>query len=239
MATSTDPPLSDYEQTMALFLEFLQELRNWRKVVDLQHDGVTVFRCTFTFAQLMQSSNEMDIVRVDRFDELPDRSAQPAAAAFALSSSAPGAGPAASAGGGWDETALSAPSGGADFSAITGFPDHDPDWDDTRVGMSGPPIPLSFGWNRRLDYRTIWADADRNAPDPAETGPRHRMGFNQDWTSTEDWLKQIDEVMRQGGCIEDAGIAAPSARRYARIQHPSPDRAGAIRSPCRIHHPGH
>jgi hypothetical protein len=33
---------------MALFLEFLQELRNWRKVVDLQHDGVTVFRCTFT-----------------------------------------------------------------------------------------------------------------------------------------------------------------------------------------------
>jgi hypothetical protein len=239
MATSTDPPLSDYEQTMALFLEFLQELRNWRKVVDLQHDGVTVFRCTFTFAQLMQSSIEMDIVRVDRFDDLPDRSAQPAAAAFALSSSAPGAGPAASAGGGWDETALSASSGGADFSAMTGFPDHDPDWDDTRVGMSGPPIPLSFGWNRRLDYRTIWADADGNAPDPAEAGPRRRMGFDQDWTSTEDWLKQIDEVMRQGGCIEDAGIAAPSARRYARIQHPSPDRAGAIRSPCRIHHPGH
>jgi hypothetical protein len=28
MATSTDPPLSDYEETIALFLEFLQELRN-------------------------------------------------------------------------------------------------------------------------------------------------------------------------------------------------------------------
>jgi hypothetical protein len=99
MAASPDPPLSDYEESMALFLEFLQELRNWRKVVDLQHDGVTVFRCTFTFAQLMQPSSEMDIVRVDSFDELPDRSMQPGAAAFALSPSASGAGSAAACGG--------------------------------------------------------------------------------------------------------------------------------------------
>jgi hypothetical protein len=29
-----------------------------------------------------------------------------------------------------------------------------------------------------LDYCTIWADADGNAPDPAEAGPRRRMGFD-------------------------------------------------------------
>ena len=181
MATSGDPPLSDYDQTMALFLEFLQELRNWRKVVDLQHDGVTVFRCTFTFAQLMQPSIDMDIVRVDSFDELPDRSVQPGAAAFALSSSAPSGGPAAAPGGGWDETALSAPCGGAEFPAMAGSPDRDPDWDDTRVRMPGPPFLSPFGWKRALDYRAIWGDADGNAPDPAETGPRPRMAFGRPW----------------------------------------------------------
>src|ERR1700735_4739328 len=198
MATSGAPPLSDYDQTMALFLEFRQELRNWRKVVDLQHDGVTVFRCTFTFAQLMQPSIDMDIVRVDSFDELPDRSVQPGAAAFALSSSAPSGGPAAAPGGGWDETALSAPCGGAEFPAMTGSPDRDPDWDDTRVRMPGPPFLSPFGWKRPSDYRAIWGDADGNAPDPAETGPRPRMAFGRPWMDTWDSFKEVDAVLRQG-----------------------------------------
>jgi hypothetical protein len=198
MATSTDPPLSDYEQTMALFVEFLGELRNWRKVADLQHDGVTVFRCTFTFAQLMQPSIDMDIVRVDSFDELPDRSVQPGAAAFALSASGPGGGPAAPSGGGWDGSDLPTSAGGTDFPGMTGSSDRAPDRDYTRVWMPGPPFLPPFGQEWPLDYRAIWGDADGNAPDPAETGPRPRMGFGQEWTSTEDWLKQLHEVMSQG-----------------------------------------
>jgi hypothetical protein len=140
-------------------------------VVDLQHDGVTVFRCTFTFAQLMQPSSEMDIVRVDSFDELPDRSVQPAAAAFALSSSPPDPAPAAASGGGWDGSALPASEGATDYPGMTDVPDRDSDWDDTRVRMPGPPFLTPFGWKWPLDYRAILGRCRWQRPGPGRHQP--------------------------------------------------------------------
>jgi hypothetical protein len=176
MAEAQRPPLSDYEQTMALFLEFLQELRNWRKVVDLQHDGVTVFRCTFTFAQLMQPSIDMDIVRVDSFDELPDRSVQPGAAALALSPFAPNAAAAASSGGGWTETAFSAPYGGADVADMAAFSNRDDQGDSIRFPSCGPVFPPHRPWPsvppslpRSVNYRALAEDLDVFAKGPVES----------------------------------------------------------------------
>jgi hypothetical protein len=49
----------------------LQALLDWRKIVDLQYNGETVFRVTMSFPELLGPSHERDIQVVRSWDELP------------------------------------------------------------------------------------------------------------------------------------------------------------------------
>jgi hypothetical protein len=71
MRPPTDEDIENYDDIMWNFIDMLQALLDWRKIIDLQYNGETVFRVTMSFPELLGPSHERDIQVVRSWDELP------------------------------------------------------------------------------------------------------------------------------------------------------------------------
>jgi hypothetical protein len=71
MRPPSDEDIENYDEIMWSFIDMLQALLDWRKIVDLQYNGETVFRVTMSFPELLGPSHERDIQVVRSWDELP------------------------------------------------------------------------------------------------------------------------------------------------------------------------
>src|SRR5271155_3599304 len=60
------------EATLSAFADLLEALVDWRRVIDLQIDGKTIFRATVNFGMLMQPSSMAEIEIVHGFEDEPE-----------------------------------------------------------------------------------------------------------------------------------------------------------------------